>query len=144
MQVGKGAQEALVLNSIYSLRNRPITNATDKRAVFTEPFFVDPSCDHFCLRAGSDAVDMGVALTKTATAGTGTKVPVCASDSFCDGFGIVKPDRVRIGNEQVSTISVNTKCKSITIDRSTSWSKGALVYLSYTGSSPDIGAVGSR
>jgi hypothetical protein len=106
------------------------------------PNVSNPNQFDFHLQAASPAIDQGVFLTTTSTAGTGTTIPVVDASYFIDGFGIIGGDLIQLqGQTQVAHIvSVDYATNAITVDAPLIWSAGLGVGLPYTGSRPDIGA----
>jgi len=106
------------------------------------PDVSNPNQFDFHLQAASPAIDQGVFLTTTSTAGTGTVIPVVDASYFIDGFGIIGGDLIQLqGQTQVAHIvSVDYATNAITVDAPLIWSAGLGVGLPYTGSRPDIGA----
>jgi len=114
--------------------------STYNNNIEVNPQFVDAPGDDFHLQETSPCIDAGGPLTTTLTAYSGTVVPVHDALYFTNGYGLVDPDVIRIGNERVTVVSVDYDANLITIDRSISWDAGAPVYLDYNGSAPDMGA----
>lgn len=91
-------------------------------------------------RSSALAVDKGVHLTRTTSAGVGVEVAVADARYFIDGFGLAQGDTVRIGgNEPVVIAKVNYDTHSITLREKISWNEGDGVSFPYRGSAPDIG-----
>jgi hypothetical protein len=89
----------------------------------------------------SPSVDTGGPLTYTVYSGSGTTVPVKDSRYFCDGFGIIKGDKIRVGSSPTATIlEVDYTDHKIIIDKNITWKKSDSVVISYAGTAPDIGA----
>lgn len=107
------------------------------------PSFVstDPSHqDAFQLSRSSAMIDVGDFLTQTTDAGSGKLISVADAGWFTDGFGIVEGDLVQIGkNAPVRVTKVDYSNKTLLVDSSVSWTKGAAVSLPYEGAAPDIG-----
>ncbi len=109
------------------------------------PNFVvyNPSANQFDLhlQATSPAVDAGVSLTETASAGSGTVIQVRDAGYFQAGYnGMIVADSIRVGSETVTIISINYDTNTITVNRAISWSANAPVNLPFNGNGPDIGA----
>lgn len=95
----------------------------------------------FHLQDTSPAIDAGVNLTTTTSAGSGTSVTVADARYFHDGYdGLITADQIRIGDDTVYITNVNYATNVITIDTSISWGSGDAVNLVYYGVAPDIGA----
>lgn len=105
-----------------------------------DPQFVDADKGDFRLKQSSPCIDAGGPLSRTKAAGKGKMIEVEDALFFSDGFGIVEPDVIRVGNEKVKIVSVDYELNEITIDKDISWNKGASVTLDYNGEGPDIGA----
>ena len=103
------------------------------------PMMVNPAGYDAHLLPGSPCIDTGTPLTQTSSAGSGIVVPVTDALYFCDGFGLVAPDVIRVGGETVNIVAVNYSMNEIVVDRSISWGPGAPVSLPWNGSAPDIG-----
>lgn len=93
------------------------------------------------LSSNSTAVDKGGALTTTTGGGSGDTININDAGYFCDGFGAVDGDFVRVGgNSAVKVTKVDYVKNVIVVDRKISWNKGDGVSLNYEGNGPDIGA----
>ena len=122
----------------------------DVSSIEADPAFVnvplypagfDPAWN-FGLSASSPAIDAGVAVTSTPSAGVNTtSLPVDDAYFFCDGFGIVEGDDIRIGGGAAVRISSIDYARNIvTLREPRTWAAGAGVHLAYNGNGPDIGA----
>jgi hypothetical protein len=102
----------------------------------------NPTAFDFHLKAGSPAVDTGVFLTKTTSAGSGTVIAVEDAGYFIDGYGIVPGDRIQFeGQTQtVGITAVDYTTNRLTVEQAVTWVAGQGVSLPYSGSAPDIGA----
>lgn len=104
------------------------------------PLFVNEAQFDFRLQKDSPGVDAGVFLTITTETGQGTQVPVEDAAYFCDGWGLITHDSVRIGqNDAVKILQIDYAKNRLTIERSISWQAGDPVSLNYSGRAPDIG-----
>ena len=105
------------------------------------PAGYDPAWN-FGLSPGSPAIDAGVAVTFAPSAGVNsTTLAVDDANFFCDGFGIVEGDDIRIGGGAAVRISsIDYASNIVTIREPRTWAAGAGVHLTYNGNGPDIGA----
>jgi len=96
----------------------------------------------FRLQAASPAIDRGVFLTATTSAGSGTIVPVGDAGYFVDGFGIADGDVIQLEGQTRTAriVSIDYATNRITVDAPLAWGAGQGVSLAYSGSAPDIGA----
>jgi len=96
----------------------------------------------FHLQAGSPAIDKGVFLTNTTSAGSGTLIPVADANYFINGYGIDTSDTIQLeGQTQAAHIvSINYTTNQITVDTWLTWSSNQGVSIPYSGNSPDPGA----
>lgn len=97
----------------------------------------------FDVSSGSPAIDSGIALTTTVSAGSGSVLRVQDARYFYDGFGIPgeKGDMIMVGNSPaVRLTSIDYGRNEITLSSSISWSAQAPVNLAYSGAAPDVGA----
>ena len=97
----------------------------------------------FALNGSSAAVDAGVALTRTRSAGYGTQLDVESARYFSAGLGAVAGDLIRIDGtaEAVRIEAIDYATGRVSVDRSVPWAEGAGVHLLYAGRAPDAGAV---
>jgi len=107
-----------------------------------DPSFVSESSLDFHLTSSSACIDQGAWLTTTASAGSGTSIPVVDAGYFIDGFGIVEGDIIQLqgqaNNARITSINYDTN--TFTVNISLTWTFGLGVSLAYSGSAPDIGA----
>ena len=100
---------------------------------------------NFTPATGSAAIDAGGSLTTTVGAGSNSSTLV-VDDAyfFCDGFGIIDGDVIRIGSSAAVRIaSINYTTNTLTLVEPRTWSNGAAVYMNFNGRAPDIGAMES-
>jgi len=113
----------------------------DVHSITTDPRFQNPDGTDFQLQANSNSIDAGGFLTTTISSGSGQSVSVVDANYFCDGYGMINGDLIKIGsNDPVRVISVNYDANIIIVDKSISWNKDDGVSYPYSGSAPDIGA----
>ncbi|HPQ44607.1 MAG TPA: hypothetical protein PKZ42_10310 [Syntrophales bacterium] len=118
------------------------TNATAGGGLVStsDPLFVNYSSKDFHIRSGSPARNTGRAITTvTSPNGSGTRFDVADAGFFCDGYGIVEGDMIKVGSNtpvRINNISGNT----ITVSSSVSWSNNDGVYYGHQDTTPDIGA----
>ena len=119
-----------------------------------DPLFVAPApkpevrmtenfdTDNYRLRAGSPAIDAGADLTTVKKAGVNVKkIFVDDAGYFCDGFGLIPGDPVKIGrNAIVRVVGVDYKNNTLTLSKPVTVKAGDAVNLPFNGKSPDIGA----
>lgn len=102
------------------------------------PMFAQQAGANFELTEASPCIDFGTALTETASAGTGTLIPVEYAGYFCDGFGVVTGDTIRVGNQTVTIISIPNN-QTIIVDQPISWNAGDPINFNYSGLAADLG-----
>ena len=114
-----------------------------------DPKFVDEQARDFHLQADSPLIDAGTHLTEANGSNSGTSLQVDDAKYFCDGYGIVEADWIKIGSgEPVKTVSVNYDTNTIALAEPRSWNDNDPVHLYKDsmgnvvlgGSAPDIGA----
>lgn len=105
-----------------------------------EPEFCDAESRDFRLRSGSPALDAGLPLTATRSSGSGSVVEIEDARYFTNGYGVVEPDIIRVGEQRVTVLDVDFALHRITVDRPIVWKQGDPVTLDYVGQGPDIGA----
>jgi parallel beta-helix repeat protein len=110
----------------------------------SEPGFVDANNHDFQLADSSLILDAVVFLTKTASAGSGTQLPLEDASFFYDGHGIQgeSGDRIQLedGLRQVPVTAVDHASNVVTLGEPLSWNAGQGVSLAYLGTRPDPGA----
>ncbi len=107
----------------------------------TSPLFVDEENYDFHLQRTSTCIDAGVFLTKTSSAGSGAYIHVEDARYFCDGWGVVEGDIIKIGSRSpVQIMNIDYTNNLIKINQEINWQQGEPVSLNYSGAAPDIGA----
>jgi hypothetical protein len=95
------------------------------------------------LQPSSPCIDAGAFLTTISSAsGSGTSFTVSDPHFFQHGLCGVENDTIQLQGQQSTAriININSTTKTITVDRSLTWTNGQGVALPYSGSAPDIGA----
>jgi hypothetical protein len=105
-----------------------------------DPLFVDKANKNFALQSGSPARAAGVAITTVASStGSGTSFNVGNGKLFCEGYGIVDGDLIRVGSTNATMVRVTgISANTLTVSSSISWVNGDAVYFGNHGL--DIGA----
>jgi hypothetical protein len=95
----------------------------------------------FRVNVGSPCINAGDFLTLANGAGVATQTLVVDDAKFfCDGYGIVTGDEIKIGaNDLVTITEINYDTNTITIDEAKSWDDDDPVSLDYSGAAPNIG-----
>jgi hypothetical protein len=106
------------------------------------PDVSNPNQFDFHLQASSPAIDQGVFLTVTSSAGSGTVIPVQDAGYFIDGFGVIQGDVIQLAGQSqtLRVLGVDYAINQLTVDSSVTWTAGLGVSLPYGGAKPDIGA----
>jgi Right handed beta helix region len=108
------------------------------------PGFVDEGVRDLRLRPDSPLVDVGVVLTKTVGAGTGTTMRVEDVWSFYDGYGIEgeQGDVIQLAGTgtRATVVGIDYPNSTLMLDRALSWPDGQGVSLAFEGAAPDAGA----
>lgn len=128
------------------------TNHQETNRRIAKPLFINipasfrPTGDHsqydFHLLNSSNnpALNTGVPLTKTRSAGSGQQIPVSNALYFSDGNGSISGDIVQIGSSTATITGINLETNTLTVNRSLTWNANAGVTLPYVGAAPDMGA----
>jgi hypothetical protein len=122
----------------------------DQRGLVSDPLFEavpappmgEPDEYSFRLLAGSPAIDAGGWLTKTTSAGGGTRISVRDVEFFFDGFGALPGDTIQLedSEETYQILEIERGDSVLVVDRAVTWRADQGIALPYEGSSPDIGA----
>lgn len=105
------------------------------------PLFADETNYDFRLQQSSPCIDGGAFLTKTISPGNGTDIEVENAGYFCDGWGMIEGDFIKVGSHStLQIINIDYHKNLITVDHPIEWQPADAVSLDYIGSAPDIGA----
>ena len=123
-----------------NLEQDPLFEAPAQRpdVLMTESF----DKDSYRLTAGSPAINAGANLTTVTKSGVNVKkVFVEDAGYFCDGYGLIPGDPVKIGNNAIVRVEkVNLTDNTIMVSKPVNVKTGDAVNLPYNGKAPDIGA----
>ncbi|MBN1672644.1 MAG: right-handed parallel beta-helix repeat-containing protein [Kiritimatiellae bacterium] len=136
---GDGSPGEWHLQEWYELGHEPNRVVSDASA---GAVFSDPGAGDLRPVAASPAIDAAQPLTRTRSAGSGTRVPVYAGFYFQDGYdGLIEPDSVQIGtNPRVRLAAADYETDVLILQTPISWRAGDPVSLPWQGLAPDIGA----
>ena len=133
---------------VYGTTGYSLAEAQEKLAEFyrgnieADPLWTDAAGGDFRLKEGSPCIDAGAALAVTTAAGQGTDVPVDDPLWFCDGWGLITGDLIRVGSgDPVRVRKIDYDRKVLTVERPLTWRKGDAVNLSYHGKGLDMGPI---
>ncbi len=118
---------------------RKLAGISFENNVQGDPLFTGEEKEDYRLRKDSRCVDAGRPLTRAAEDGEGTTLKVKDATFFCDGWGIVEPDTIQVGEARVRIKKISDR-NTIILGSSLKWKKGTGVSLPYAGKAPDIGA----
>lgn len=105
------------------------------------PQFLNESQFNFNLRAESPCIDAGEFLTTCLNSGVGYEITVEDAGCFCDGWGIVEGDEIKVGYNVSGRIRrIDYENNKITVNKLVSWQTGDPVSLAYKGKAPEAGA----
>jgi len=105
-----------------------------------DPEFENSAEGNYRLSPESKCIDLGIALTKAATAGRGTVIPVHDATWFTGGYGLADPDAILINSERLTIVGVDYELNTVTVDRELSWEAEDEVSFEFQGEAPDMGA----
>ena len=105
-----------------------------------DPNFENHDEGNYKLTAGSGCIDKGIALTKAASSGQGTVIPVVDAIWFTDGHGLVDQDAIVINSERFTIVGVDYGANTVTVDRELAWEADDQVFFEFQGEAPDLGA----
>jgi hypothetical protein len=103
------------------------------------PQFEDTDAFDFRLKDSSPCIDAGGPLTHTSSAGSGMEIKVKDAVFFSDGFGVIEPDVIRVGDDRATIVKVDVKKNTLTVGESLDWQENEPVSLDYAGDAPDLG-----
>jgi hypothetical protein len=88
-------------------------------------------------------IDKGDCLSRTCSAGKGTRLPLENVLPFSDGFSAVLGDTIQLAStgEKAVVVSVDRENGCLVLDRSLAWSKGEGVSYPWNGAAPDLGSL---
>src|SRR3989344_7568665 len=115
----------------------------DVHSLNANPLFTNAPGADFTLQAASPAINAGDWLTTiTSATGSGSSIVVADARYFTDGYGMIQGDLIKLQNGQTARVTaVNRSTKTLTLDRSVSWTSGNGVAYNFSGTKPDIGAI---
>jgi hypothetical protein len=119
------------------------THSQTAKPAFLEASHASPGrpWSEYISSAGSPAYQKGGCVAFAVGSGSGTDLTVDNAGAFCDGWGIVEGDVIRIGDAApVRITEVNYANGRIALSAPRTWTAGAGVHLSYSGPAPNIGA----
>ena len=110
------------------------------------PLFVDESQHDYRLQSNSPMIDNGAFLTTIISpSGSGNQVQLTDVKYFYDGFNIPGEvgDTVQIAgrNDTAIIVKIDYGKQAIVLDKPLTWQQGDGIALSYSGASPDLGAL---
>src|SRR3989344_1578306 len=104
--------------------------------------FVDAAAKNYALLGGSAAIDAGKPLTIVVSQTNPTTFIVGNSWYFQDGWGgLLTPDTIRVGAQDVQIISVDYQTHAITADQSITAMPGMGVSFPYSSTAPGIAVI---
>jgi hypothetical protein len=106
----------------------------------SNPLFVNESRNDFHITKVSPCIDKGANLTKTLNSGKGSSIKVEDPLYFCDGYGLIAGDKIRVGkNSPMKILKIDYEKGMITLSGKLKWKTGDPVNLDFKGKGPDIG-----
>jgi hypothetical protein len=137
----------LDVNELH-VRNNLIDGINPSWALFgvnyliANPDFIAASASNFQLQSTSSAINQGVFLAQTVSAGSGTILALNDVGFFTNNYGIATGDLINIEGQsgQFEIVNVDAVNNTITLNNTASWSTGTGISLLYNQATPDIGA----
>jgi len=108
--------------------------------VEADPRLAAPEKGDFALRPDSPCIDQARPLTTVKADSQGKTVKLHDASYFCDGFGLIAPDVIRIAGRRAEIARINYETNEVTLDRPLAVKAGDAVSLDYVGQAPDAGA----
>lgn len=122
-----------------------IGSAAPTDNIIGDPMLKDADLWDFSAAAGSYLHDNGVPLAYTASAGTGTELPVDDVLPFYAGqtvYDAATPgDLISIGGRAARVIGRDADSGTLTLDRPVEWRQGDPVGFTWAGTAPDLGII---
>ncbi len=113
----------------------------DSQSVWGKPVFVDESNKDYRLAASSPGSASATPLTYAVNQGTASdQLKVADSRWFCDGWGMISGDAIRINNQPARVLKTDWSTNTLTLDRKFSWQTGDPIGYDYEGL-PSIGLI---
>lgn len=127
-----------------SIGNTTAVKLESNAIVTTSPLFVDETDPDLHLKSGSPMIDAGAFATRTVGAGSDNVLKVEDVGYFYDGFGIPGEtgDIVQLegGSTTACVVRIDYTNRTLTLDKSITWTRGQHLHLQYSGIGPDMGA----
>lgn len=127
-----------------SIGNTTAVKLESNAIVTTSPLFADEAGRDLRLTTGSPMIDAGAFATRTVGAGSDKVLKVEDVGYFFDGFGIPGEtgDIIQLegGSSTARIVRIDYTNRTLTLDKSITWTHGQHLHLQYSGIGPDMGA----